>query len=332
MHRVIVLPCGMARGVLLLVNRSKPDVVAALDEVRRLITAHGRLVSELDADNTPLPSHKAAGAELIVVLGGDGTLLGQSRRCVALGLPMLGVNFGKLGFMAEFDMSSLRDHAASLFGRGPLVVQDRPMLRVSVTPHNGRTIDVTSPTGVPSHGPGQGQHGCGESEDVTLYRTLALNDAVVTAGPPYRMITLDLRIDGHQGPQVTGDGIVVSTPIGSTAYNAALGGPIISPGVSAMVVTPMAAQSLSFRPVVVPASSTIEIVLNRVNDQPGVAGLGGGTSLVLDGQVATRLNQGQTIVIRQHARAVQFIRNPNSNYWSTLIHKMKWATPTAGRS
>ena len=309
----------MPRAVLLLVNRSKPEVLAALDDVRRLIDRHGRMVAELDADNSPLDSDRAAGAELIVVLGGDGTLLGQSRRCVALGLPMLGINFGKLGFMAEFDLASFRQHAGDLLDSAPLVVQDRPMLRVTATPPDAHTINVTDPNGAVGNG----------VDSHTLQRTLALNDAVITAGPPYRMITLDVRIDGHPGPQVTGDGIVIATPIGSTAYNASLGGPIISPEVSAMVLTPLAPQSLSFRPVVVPASSTIEIELERVNDQPDVPGLGGGTSLVLDGQVATRLHQGQKITIRRHARPVRFVRNPSSNYWSTLIHKMKWATPTA---
>lgn len=312
----------MSRAALLIVNRSKPDVLAALDDVRRLIDRHGRLVGELDADNSPVDSALAKDADLIIVLGGDGTLLGQSRRCVALGLPMLGINFGKLGFMAEFDLASFRQHAATLLDGKPLVVQDRPMLRVTSTPPDAHTIDVTDPAG----GVGNG------FDSHTLQRTLALNDAVITAGPPYRMITLDVRIDGHPGPQVTGDGIVIATPIGSTAYNASLGGPIISPGVGAMVLTPLAPQSLSFRPVVVPATSSIEIELERVNDQPTVPGLAGGTSLVLDGQVATRLHQGQKITVRQHAHPVRFVRNPSSNYWSTLITKMKWATPTAGRA
>ncbi len=96
---------------------------------------------------------------------------------------------------------------------------------------------------------------------------LALNDAVVTAGPPYRMIAMSVRIDGSQGPVIMGDGLIVSTPIGSTAYNASAGGPIVSPDVPAMILTPIAAHSLSFRPVVVAAGSTIEIAIDKANDE-----------------------------------------------------------------
>jgi NAD+ kinase len=337
----------MSRAVLLLVNRSKPDVLAALDEVRAVIRRHGRLALELDADNGPLPSglasdeHGAASdsdqsADLVIVLGGDGTLLAQSRRCVGLGLPMLGVNLGKLGFMAEFDLDAFKSQAPDLLGQRSLVVQDRHLLRVHVVsagaldPREGAdVVDLTTPcddTGRHTRAGGTPSNGS------SLQRSLALNDVVITAGPPYRMITLALRIDGHPGPRVTGDGLVVSTPIGSTAYNASLGGPIIAPEVPAMVLTPVAPQSLAFRPVVVPASSTIELELERVNDDPRVDGLAGGTSLVLDGQVAMRLRQGQRVIIRQHARSVRFVRNPNGSYWSTLIHKMRWAAPPVARS
>lgn len=313
----------MPRAALLIVNRTKPDVLAALADIRAIIERHGRLVAELDADDSPVPHDLCTQTDLIIVLGGDGTLLGQSRRFVALGLPMLGVNFGKLGFLAEFDLAAFRAAAPRLLDDEPLVVQDRPMLRVTATPIGVDGADITEINGASP----RSKNGSG----ISLAHTLALNDAVITAGPPYRMITLDVRIDGHPGPQVTGDGLVIATPIGSTAYNASLGGPIISPDVNAMALTPVAPQSLSFRPVIVPAGSTIEIELERVNDLPDVQGLAGGTSLVLDGQVATRLHQGQRVTIRQHARPIRFVRNPGSNYWSTLITKMKWATPTAPR-
>ncbi len=316
-------PRVQPRSVLLLINHAKPEAVAALAHVRSLISAHARIVAELPADNTPLPPDAADHADLIVVLGGDGTLMGQSRRCVALGLPMLGVNLGKLGFMAEFDLDSLRHQAKRLFDGSPLLIQDRPMLRATITPSEHDSIDLSSAPRAAAVAP---------SADGALARSLALNDAVITAGPPYRMIAISIRIDGHAGPTVTGDGLVVSTPIGSTAYNASLGGPIISPDVPALVLSPIAPQSLSFRPVVVPLTSTIELVLDRVNDQPDVPGLGGGSSLVLDGQLATRLRQGQRVTIRTHERPMRFVRNPDGSYWSTLIHKMRWATPPAARA
>lgn len=293
----------MSRGVLLLVNRDKPEVVAALDEVRTLIARRGRLIAELDALHAPLDPSLARGAELVVVLGGDGTLMSQSRRCLGLGLPMLGVNLGKLGFMAEFDLPDLHNQADSLFDGSPLLIQDRPLLSVRV-----------GTTG-----------GAPEPADPAL--RLALNDAVITAGPPFRMIAMSIHIDGVPGPRVMGDGLIVSTPIGTTAYNVSAGGPIVAPGVDAMVITPLAAHSLAFRPVVVPLTSTLEITLERVNETPSCDG----TSLVLDGQVAAPLKTGQVVTIRQHSTSVRFVRNPRTSYWTTLISKMRWAAAPSAR-
>jgi NAD+ kinase len=301
----------MGRSVILLANRSKPDVAESLDEVRRLISASGRIIADLDATDEPIMTNP--GADMVVVLGGDGTLLAQSRRCVSLGLPMLGVNLGKLGFMAEFDVPALRAQAPSLFGGGPLDLQDRPLLHVSV-------------------------HGAGGTPSPRV-EGLALNDAVITAGPPFRMISISLLIDGAKGPDVTGDGLIVSTPTGSTAYNVSAGGAIVSPDVAALAITPIAAHSLAFRPIVVSARSTIEVRLNQVNSNIRLDRLaptlppaereavliGGGTSLVLDGQNSTRLHRDERVVIRPHETPVRFIRNPESNYWATLIEKMRWA-------
>jgi NAD+ kinase len=293
----------MPRRTLLLFNHAKPEVLAALPEVRTLIaSAGGDVAAEFDTSGD-FPITDARGASVIVVLGGDGTLLSQSRRTTALGLPLLGVNFGKLGFMAEFDMPALRRQASSLFGNAPLQLEDRTLLRATV------------------HPPETGVHDDDGNEP--RFEGLALNDCVITAGPPFRMISLSLSINGGPGPTVTGDGLIVSTPMGSTAYNASAGGPIVSPEVAAFAITPIAAHSLSFRPVVVDAASTIEVRLNRVNDD----GCGGGTTLVLDGQIHTRLAPSERLLFRRHPTAVQFVRNPRGSYWSTLITKMQWAAP-----
>jgi NAD+ kinase len=173
-----------------------------------------------------------------------------------------------------------------------------------------------------------------------LSRTLALNDAVVTAGPPYRMVSIAIRIDGHDGPTVTGDGLIVSTAIGSTAYNASAGGPIISPEVPAMAITAIAPHTLSFRPVVVNLSSTVELTMVRANDgseatmgaMAELASVATGTALVLDGQVPVRLRTGDKVIIRQHAKPARFVRNPGRSYWQTLLTKMRWAAPPAIRT
>lgn len=290
----------MPRTVLLIVNRAKAEARDAAPEVAALISRRGRLAGERDSgDVSPMP----AGVDLVVALGGDGTLLSQSRRLSENGAPLLGVNFGKLGFMAEFDVGSLRRHADDIFGDGPLKIHTLPLLSAQV------------------FGPGQG---------TARYEGACLNEAVITSGPPYRMVTLGLSIDGKPGPTVSGDGLIVCTPQGSTAYNLAAGGPIVSPGVDAMVITPIAAHTLSFRPIVVPMASRIGIDLQRLND-PGRGTSGHGTTLVLDGQVQTPLARGERIAVSRHARSVRFVQNPDGAYWTTLITKLQWAASPLAR-
>lgn len=292
----------MGRRVLLLVNRTKNDAFEALPLVRRIIKEGGGTVADEHSaiDDAPISDTKSA--DLIVVLGGDGTLLTQARRCSQLrpAPPLLGVNFGKLGFLAEFDVESIAQQKHALFGGGPLKLLQRRLLQVRVD-RGGAPI------------------ACAE-----LGAGLALNDAVITAGPPYRMISITVSIDGHDGPTFQGDGIIVSTPVGSTAYNAAVGGPILAPETVAIVLTPLAPQTLSFRPVVVSGGSRIELTLNRVNEHNGDHD---GTTLLLDGRSACTLAAGDRLTLGLHDRPVEFVSNAGRNYWQTLITKMGWARP-----
>jgi NAD+ kinase len=289
----------MARSVLLLVNRSKPRVCGALDEIRTLLTKHGRIAEEMDAGagGRLTDTH---GADLVMVLGGDGTLLGEARRCSDLNLPMIGVNLGTLGFLAEFDLETLRREAPSLLGDGPLELHERMLLNVEV-------------------------HAKGASQ--ASFSDIALNDVVITAGPPFRMIKIDLLIDGNEGATLNGDGVIVSTPIGSTGYSVSSGGPIISPTVEAISVAPIAAHSLAFRPIVVGRESRIELVMRRANRAEGTDGKQGhaGTTLVLDGQVLEPLETGTRVVVRRDDRVVRLVHNPSVSYWATLTRKMHWA-------
>lgn len=291
----------MSRRILLLVNRAKPDAPAAAALVRSLITKHAELVAEMDTNGDQSPLRLEGGLDLIVVLGGDGTLLAQARRCVGLKVPMLGINLGKVGFMAEFDTAAISEQAADLFGTTPLLTRELGLVRVSV-----RATGASAPR----------------------FEALALNEAVVTSGPPYRMIELGLRLDGTDGPHIIGDGLIVSTPTGSTAYNLSAGGPIISPWVDAMVVTPIAAHSLAFRPIVVPGHARIELtVLRSNNDAQGR----GGTTLVLDGHIHEPLAQGDVVALSLSETPVVFVRNPKGDYWRTLVDKLHWAAPPRTR-
>jgi NAD+ kinase len=282
----------MPRPVFLIVNNTKPEAVAAAQKVRALIERHGRLAGVSDTSDATLPP-EASGAQLFVILGGDGTLLGQLRRLVPLRKPLLGVNFGKLGFMAEFDLAALTRTAMELFGDSDLPLRELPLLNVRVVANDA------------SH----------------RFESIAANDCVLTAGPPYRMIRMALSIDGNVGPTVSGDGLIVSTSTGSTAYNLSAGGPIVSPELQAMAITPIAAHSLSFRPIVVPLNSRVEIMVTRVNNDS----LGNGTTLVVDGQVLARLAEDDTVEITRHPEKAMFVRNPQTSYWTTLITKLRWA-------
>lgn len=304
----------MARSVLLLVHPEKREALEAAKEVRTLIERYGRLAAELPAQfdgrenarggnlfQHQSPPAQEPHADLIVVVGGDGTLLSQSRRYAGLGRPLLGVNAGRLGFLAEFDLSSLRKQAELIFSGGDLLERRVGLMRVEVV-RNGSAIFSDS----------------------------ALNECVATAGPPFRMISMSLAIDGHEGPMISGDGLIVCTPTGSTAYNLSAGGPIVTPEADALVITALAAHTLSFRPIVVSGHSRVEFKLLRGNT-PAV-GLTDrtGTTLILDGQVSVPLHDGDRVVISPDPRRVRFVRNPMGGYWPALMGKLGWAAePTS---
>lgn len=284
----------MSRQVLIVVNRDKQTAAEAAKRIRTAIEQVGSVVDCIDADNGPVPG-TASRADLIVTLGGDGTLLSQSRRFAGTDLPMLGVNLGRVGFLAEFSLQEAESMAADLFGQKQLATRQLSLIDTSIKGTDGAVRDVGT----------------------------ALNEAVVTAGPPYRMISVRLHIDGEPGPQVSGDGIIVATGAGSTAYNVSAGGPIMAPGVDAIIITPIAAHSLSFRPIVVPFDCLVQLEMLMVNTDGG----GHATALVLDGQIETPLSTGDLVSIKRHPSRVAFVRNQQRSYWSTLTSKMHWAVP-----
>ncbi len=290
----------MGRSALLVANRSKPEVVRALPEVRAVIERHAEVVGEIGLDD-PIGSG-ASKAGLVVVLGGDGTLISQARRFADTRLPLLGLNFGKLGFLAEFDLEALRRQAGTLLGSGELPLRERMLIEVE---SRREGVYPTAPA---------------------AFSGLAVNECVITAGPPYRMIDLEISIDGEAGPRLSGDGVIVSTPLGSTAYNVSAGGPIVAPDVRAMIITPLAAHSLSFRPIVLSHASKIEVRVARAN-RPTSPADAWGTSLVLDGQVSSPLSQGDVVALRKHERPALFVVNRETNHWRTLMRKMHWAAP-----
>ena len=280
----------MGRSVLLLINDDKTEAVRALPDVRAILSAHATIVGEAPANGEALTD--VNGADLVVVLGGDGTLLSQARRCADLDIPILGVNFGKLGFLAQYDFDSFKRDAQRLLATSDLPTTKRSLIRVTVVDGDGKQ----------------------------RFSGLAMNDAVITAGPPYRMLELAMRIDDEAGPRWRGDGVVVSTALGSTGHNVSAGGPILMPTLDVLAISPIAAHSLAFRPIVVSGSSRVEITLIEGNRDDGA-----GTTLVTDGRAQCRLDAGDALMVESAGRTVSFVLNPARTYWETLLGKLHWA-------
>ena len=284
------------KRVFIVANPSKRAVVAAVEALRPWLKERAQLVGIESSAGDQLSD---VDADLILVLGGDGTLLSTARRLEGKPIPLMGVNFGRLGFLASFTPQDFREHLDQ-FIRAGLPVARREMLEASVI---------------------AGGVECRWSDAKDLIRgrrfvATALNDAVVTAGQPFRMIELSISADSEAGVSYYGDGMIVSTASGSTAYNVSAGGPIIDPDVSAFCITPICPHSLSFRPVVVSSRSTVLIAARKVN---------AGTTLSCDGQASTQLCEGDRVVIRKSDHEVLLVENPNAREWQTLAEKLNWA-------
>jgi NAD+ kinase len=280
----------------IIANTEKPRVRPALDEMLPWLKRQVEVVG-VDEDHDADMSRVEADA--ILVLGGDGTLLSAAHRLAGRQIPLIGVNFGRLGFLASFTPDQFHSHFDD-FVNGRLPVRPRDVLEASVLPATAecRADDVAA------------------VREKRRYVSNALNDAVVTAGPPYHMVELQIGVGGEGGIRYFGDGVIVSTSSGSTAYNVSAGGPIISPAVDALCITPICPHSLSFRPVVISLESTVTIAAAKVNP---------GTTFQCDGQRPTAICERERIVIRRASSCVLLVENPDSREWRTLAEKLKWA-------
>ncbi len=296
--------------VLLLCNRGKPLVSEALTSFKPWLSERAQIVGDYATLEVTVESaNNLPEADLAMVLGGDGTLLSQARVMVERGVPILGINFGKLGFLAEFSVDDVKKHWDQI-ASGTARVSERIMLDVAVYP-----------AGAPKWGGTNGDNGYTPAKmPEPIFTSTALNDAVIVAGPPFRMVEIELIIEPQWSRQSAatfiGDGVVVSTPSGSTAYNLSAGGPIISPGIDGMCVAALNPQSLAFRPIVFSGQCDCWMYLHRANP---------GTALVLDGQISTTLAVGQQVYVKKYAKSLSLVHNPELNYWTMLAHKMHWA-------
>lgn len=235
-----------------------------------------------------IASRAAIGAQcdLVIAIGGDGTMLNAARSLVDYEVPILGVNRGRLGFLADVSPSEI-PHRLEAVLQGHFREARRLLLHAQVL----REDEVTS-----------------EAD--------ALNDVVVHKREVARMIEVEAFLDGRFLNAYRADGLIISTPTGSTAYALAGGGPILHPGLEAVVLVPICPHTLTHRPIVVKADSLIEVVLNSVNTTEA--------QVTCDGQVSLAIEPGDRILIRNKGRKVRLIHPLNHDYFELLRAKLNW--------
>lgn len=225
-------------------------------------------------------------ADLIVVMGGDGTFLSVARMMEKRAVPILGVNLGSLGFLTEFAYEETIPALERALA-GDYRCEDRIMLDVVIAR---------------------------EGRDVAFHTVL--NDLVINRGALARMVDVRVSVGGVFVNQYTADGLIVSTPTGSTAYNLSAGGPIVYPSLNAVILSPICPHTLSNRPIVIPDNETIELSLASGHSDEALA--------TLDGQVGHQLNSRDRITVKRSAEVTRIILSPYKNYYQLLRGKLKW--------
>ena len=232
-------------------------------------------------------SDLAKKVDLIVVLGGDGTYLSAARLMKDVSIPILGINMGTLGFLTEVRKEEMHDVINKILTTGKMGVSERVMLEVSVI-RKGKTI----------------------------LKDLVINDAVVSKGAIARIIGIKIDVNGEWANTVRADGLIISTPTGSTAYSLAAGGPIVMPQLGCMLLTPICPHGLTQRTLVLPDDVKVEITLEHMP---------GHVYLTLDGQDGLDLKDGDLIqVSRFKKHKLKIVKAPNRDYFSVLREKLNF--------
>ncbi|GAB3229556.1 NAD kinase [Glycomyces halotolerans] len=226
---------------------------------------------------------EAAAADLVLALGGDGTVLRSARLAAEADVPLLGVNFGRVGFLAEAETGEL-DTVVSRLLEGDYAVEERTTITVESTDADGSTTS-----------------------------SWAFNDIAVEKAEPARMLEVFVEIDGSRIARYGCDGILCATPTGSTAHALSSGGPVVWPDVDALLVVPMNAHALFAKPMVIHSSSQIRI---------GVESAGTAGSLITDGKPVAELTAGSTVTIRRSERPVKLVRMSERSFSSRLVTKL----------
>jgi len=285
----------------IIANRRRPDAEATIQRVHSWAEAHGwpvvfteGLSEDPNSGPVTIPRHKLKDkVDLVVALGGDGTMLSAVRSAGQLGIPVLGINLGSLGFLTELTPQGL-ENTLDRIARGDYFVEKRMLLKAQVI---------------------------GECDAELM---TALNDVVIDKGAVARVIHLDLYVNDEFISSYTADGLIVATPTGSTAYSLAVGGPIIHPTVNAIIVAPIAPHTLAQRPMVFSQDDRLKIT---------VSSLRRAVTLTVDGQVACELHHGESVAIEPAGIKARLVRFAENSFYRVLRDKLNWGfKPDTGRT
>lgn len=260
----------------------KPEIIPTVKKTVKLLRDRGLKVSMIIQDDANLDHLEA---DLMIVFGGDGTLLSVARRMGGNQIPVVGVNFGKFGFLAEWELEEFYEDLEHLLA-GKFHERNRIMIHARV-----------------------------ERDGKEVFDSLSLNEIVVSRSHFSRIVKLDLEVRGKFCTQYHVDGLIISTPSGSTAHQLGAGGPVMTPGLETWVVTPICPHTMTVRPLVVPAE---ECVVNLVEASDTVA-------MTVDGQEMFELRVGDQITVDRASSPFRVIRSGRRSFFETLRTKLNWS-------
>ncbi|MEK7450057.1 MAG: NAD(+)/NADH kinase [Planctomycetota bacterium] len=273
------------KKVIIIGDKRKTQVAKIIHELEPWLRTQVKIIGIDLVSRLKLSQAKA---DLIIVLGGDGAILSTARRLGHNQIPVVGVNLGKFGFLAEYSPEELKESLQKMLksGRGGIKPAGRMMIQCEIW---------------------RGRKRAGSF--------IALNDVVITRGTISRMIYLRLSIDEKEMTVFGADGVVISTPVGSTAHSLSAGGPLLHPSIRALTITPICAHTLSMRPLVIPADQEINLELEAESQE---------VVLTVDGQIFMYLHESDRIVIKTARGVFHLLGSDRRSFYDTLREKLFW--------
>ncbi len=275
--------------VLLLGSGERPNVLDEAQRLRPFIEQHAEIVL---ADFRYQEDLSQVRADLAIVMGGDGSILRAAKQMGANQIPVLGVNLGRLGFLADVSPAELTEYLPCVCA-GECSIVNHLMLQCSVL-----------------------------RGDRVLHHQLGLNEAAVLGGPPWSMLSIDLYVDSELATTYNCDGVIISTPVGSTAHSLSAGGPILRKSLQAFVIMPVNPHTLTVRPVVDTAERVYELSVSQPHPT---------TTLVLDGVSICQLTREDRVRVVRAEPEFKMVEIPGRNYYRTLREKLGWGGNVTGK-